>query len=96
MFSASFTAVDVVMSKCPLKMMGQKIEISKYEPHPPVLLCTIEVTGPCSVVNESHLEMLEMYFENKNRSGGGDIVDIEFDRVNKMVLVTFDSEEGKY
>ncbi|XP_060593084.1 uncharacterized protein LOC132747656 [Ruditapes philippinarum] len=86
-------AVDIVLSKCPLKMMGQEVEISKYEPPPSVLLCTVEVTGPCSVVSEDYLEGLEMYFESKNRSGGDDVVDIKFDTLNNMVLVTFDSEE---
>ncbi|XP_060585886.1 protein mono-ADP-ribosyltransferase PARP14-like isoform X2 [Ruditapes philippinarum] len=86
-------AVDIVLSKCPLKMMGREVEISKFEPPPPVLLCTVEVTGPCSLVSEDHLEMLEMYFENSKRSGGGDVVDIEFDTVNNMVLVTFESED---
>jgi hypothetical protein len=76
--------------------MGREVEISKYEPPPPVLLCTVEVTGPFSIVSEDHLEMLEMYFENSKRSGGGDVVDIEFDTVNNMVLVTFDSEDGNY
>ena len=87
--------MDIVLSKCPLKMMGKEVEIAIYRPPPPVLLTTVEVTGPCSVVHEDHFEMLEMYFENKKRSGGDDIESMKFDAGNNMVLITFESEEGR-
>ncbi|XP_053389475.1 protein mono-ADP-ribosyltransferase PARP14-like, partial [Mercenaria mercenaria] len=86
-------AVDIVLNKCPIKMMGQEVEVTVYKPEPPVPRCTIEVTGPCSIVCEKQLETLEMYFENFRRSGGGEVVECRFDEENNMVLVTFENEE---
>ncbi|XP_053407776.1 protein mono-ADP-ribosyltransferase PARP14-like isoform X2 [Mercenaria mercenaria] len=86
-------AVDIVLNKCPIKMMGQEVEVIVYKPEPPVPRCTIEVTGPCSIVCEEQLETLEMYFESFKRSGGGEVVDCRFDKENNMVLITFENEE---
>ncbi|XP_045190679.2 uncharacterized protein LOC123547554 [Mercenaria mercenaria] len=86
-------AVNIVLGKCPLIMMGQEVEVSIYKPEPPVPLCTIEVTGPCSVVCQEQLETLEMYFESEKRSGGDDIVDCKFDSGMKMALISFEREE---
>ncbi|XP_053390551.1 uncharacterized protein LOC128553429 [Mercenaria mercenaria] len=86
-------AVDIVLNKCPIMMLGQKVEVTVYKPEPPVPRSTIEVTGPCSIVCTEQLETLEMCFECFRRSGGGDVCDCRFDEENNMALVTFENEE---
>ena len=86
-----FPAVDTVLNKVPIKMDGHILDIEMYNPLPeePLPLCTIEVRGPSDTINS---EMLELYFDNERRSGGGEITDI--DRQENVAYVTFASEEG--
>ncbi|XP_053389480.1 protein mono-ADP-ribosyltransferase PARP14-like, partial [Mercenaria mercenaria] len=86
-------SVDIVLNKCPIKMMGKEIEVVVYKPKPSVPLCTIEVTGPRTIVCEEELEVLEMYFGSKRHSGGGDIDDIKYDSEMNMAVITFDKAE---
>lgn len=75
-------------------MIEKVVRVEVYMPEEPVPMCTIEVTGPCSIIGEKQLDTLEMYFESEKRSGGGEVADSKFDFENNMVLVTFESEEG--
>jgi len=52
---------------------------------------TIEVRGLNST---THNETIEGFFENRRRSGGGDIKNIEFDKRNQVVRVTFCDPRG--
>ncbi|XP_053389478.1 uncharacterized protein LOC128552464 [Mercenaria mercenaria] len=86
-------SADMVLSKCPIVMMGQEVEVAVFKPEPPVSLCTIKVTGPRTLVCEEKLEVLKMYFGSKRRSGGGDIVNSKYDSEMNMVLITFKKPE---
>ena len=39
-------------------------------------------------------ETIESFFENKRRSGGGDIKNIEIDRTNEVVYITYFDPTG--
>jgi hypothetical protein len=90
-------AVERVLSKQPIIMMDETIEVEAYmfKTEEPVELCTIEVTGPRSIICEKNIETLEMYFDNTRRSGGENIVDCKYYPDKGMILITFKSEKGK-
>lgn len=81
-----------MLSKLPITMSGQNLEIEVYSPPPdePVKQDTIEVRGPPDVIKS---EMFDLYFENEKYSAGGEIVDIK--KEGNLAYVTFASEEGK-
>ena len=84
--------MDTVLSKLPLTMSGQNLEIEIYSPTPdePVIQDTIEVRGPPDVISS---EVLDLYFENKKKSAGGEIIKIK--KEGNVAYVTYASEEGK-
>ncbi|XP_077864999.1 uncharacterized protein LOC144350806 [Saccoglossus kowalevskii] len=53
--------------------------------------CRLEVTG---FKSDTSIELLELYFESKRRSGGGSLISIDKDNPEKMTL-TFESYEAK-
>ena len=42
------------------------------------------------------METMQMYFENRRRSGGGQMVEFEVFKEEDMAYMTFDEEEGKF
>lgn len=85
-------AVCDIMKRRPILMMDKTIDMEIYQPQP-VSLRTIEVRGPPNVVTKDQLYLLELYFENTKRSGGSDIVDSHCDDEQKVVYITYQSEE---
>ena len=54
--------------------------------------CSIEVSG---VNKETSQETLKMFFENRRKSGGGQIEDVWFNKSNGNYIITFENREGK-
>ena len=52
---------------------------------------TIQVQGFNAETSD---ETIESFFENKRRSGGGDIKNIEIDRTNEVIYVTYCDPTG--
>ena len=52
---------------------------------------TIEVSGIPETTSE---EFLRMYFENKKRSGGGDIKTMTYDKQEGVATITFSDSSG--
>src|SRR6218665_112844 len=52
---------------------------------------TIEVSGIPETTSE---EFLKMYFENKKRSGGGDIKTMTYDKLEGVATITFSDPSG--
>ncbi|XP_052770992.1 uncharacterized protein LOC128210681 [Mya arenaria] len=82
---------QVVLESRPLCLRNQKLSIQIYIPKP---LDTIMIKGPPDVVSENSLDMLELYFDNENRSGGCGIVENKttFDSENNIAFVTYKDE----
>ncbi|KAK3598391.1 hypothetical protein CHS0354_019795 [Potamilus streckersoni] len=81
-------AVDRVLKKQPLLFLKKQISVEEYveeKEEPPS--CTIEVQG---FVKNTTEDMLEMYFENSKRSGGGEVVGVVIEC--GVALVTFADE----
>ena len=53
----------------------------------------VKITGLTSPFEE---DMLAMFFENKRRSGGGDIENIESDPGKGQAFITYVNSEGKF
>ncbi|XP_053389198.1 uncharacterized protein LOC128552200 [Mercenaria mercenaria] len=83
-------AVDIVLSKQYIEMMGQAVKVEVWKPVP---ACTIAVCGSACLVCEDNLEILQLYFEHP-KSYGGTVKAIMFDRASNSALVTFETEEG--
>ncbi|WAR21745.1 hypothetical protein MAR_015719, partial [Mya arenaria] len=85
---------QVVLESRPLCLRNQKLSIQIYIPKP---LDTIMIKGPPDVVSENSLDMLELYFDNENRSGGCGIVENKttFDSENNIAFVTYKDERAR-
>ena len=57
------------------------------------LSCTVEVTGGSIALNK---EMMELYFENTKKSGGGKTTKIEVMEAARVTLITFEEKRGKF
>ena len=55
-------------------------------------LCSVEVSGLGPKTSE---ETIVMYFENKRRSDGGPVADIQFEEGSGTAIVTFEEAEGE-
>lgn len=53
--------------------------------------CTVEVSGIPATKSE---EYLRMYFESEKRSGGGELVYLQYDQNNGMATITFLDRAG--
>ncbi|XP_062615772.1 N-myc-interactor-like [Saccostrea cucullata] len=53
-------------------------------------LCTIEVRG---MRETTSIDSVELYFDNKRKSGGGDLVEIKGEVEDGVLYVTFEDEE---
>ncbi|KAK3606049.1 hypothetical protein CHS0354_006394 [Potamilus streckersoni] len=94
------SVIDRVLRRQPIEIQGKQlnVEVSKEsDEYEPVIedenenydpsKTTIEIRG---ISKDITTEMLELYFENKKRSGGGPVSSIE--RTDKVALITFESE----
>ena len=54
--------------------------------------CTVEVTGDSIAFDK---EIMEVYFENTKKSGGGKITKIEVMEEARMTLISFAEKRGK-
>ncbi|XP_060564912.1 uncharacterized protein LOC132724117 [Ruditapes philippinarum] len=70
------TAVDFIMKHTPLKMKENIVSVERYKEEQ-ADLCTIEIHGVSDI--EHNLEKVLMYFKNKRRSSGGEIVSNDVD-----------------
>ena len=71
-------------------LKGTELKVLLYTPKDEGMNRKIIVTG---VNNSCETEMLEMYFENKRKSGGGEIE--KFEWINESTIITFKDVEGK-
>jgi hypothetical protein len=60
-----------------------------------------EVTSPATVMirnlpSDISRDVLELYFSNRRRSDGGQVVDVTFDDEHQHALVTFADPKGIY
>ncbi|XP_060564917.1 uncharacterized protein LOC132724121 [Ruditapes philippinarum] len=83
-------AVDFVMKQTPLKMKENIVIIERYREEEKDL-SSIEVHGITDM--ERNLEKVLLYFKNKRRSNGGNIVSHHVDAVKNIVSITFESGE---
>ena len=52
---------------------------------------TLHVRGFSATTSD---ETIESFFENKRRSGGGDIKNIKIDRANEVIFITYCDPTG--
>ena len=71
-------------------MKGTELSVLQYTPQDMGIDRKVVITG-MSNINEK--DMLEMYFENKKRSGGGEIEN--FECCQDMIVITFQDVDGK-
>ena len=57
------------------------------------VLRTVEVSGISQCTTH---EYLQLFFENPRRSGGGDIVDLQYDSDKGSAIITFKDADCKY
>lgn len=65
--------------------------VQSPEEKSPAQSCTVEVRGG-SIVEE---ELLQLYFENSKKSGGGPIKSFRVDGESSVAFITFEDETGK-
>ncbi|KAL3864768.1 hypothetical protein ACJMK2_006424 [Sinanodonta woodiana] len=68
------------------KKKPSAMEVEEEEDEP---LCTIEVRGYKTMSEDT----LQMYFENTKRSGGDEIIKFELIKTDRIIFITFASEE---
>ena len=83
-----FVVAENVLRKPELKLEGAMLTVSPVEEWDGK---TIEVHG---LNPTSSRDAIEMFFENKKRSGGVTVEHTELDTVNSIAYVTFESPEG--
>ena len=81
-------ALSVLSKKQHLK--GNELKVLPYAPKDEGTNRKIVVKGINNIIET---EMLEMYFENKRKSGGGEIE--KFEWIDESVIITFENLEGK-
>ena len=64
-------------------------EISLTEVHPPATVMIRNLPGNIS------RDVLELYFSNRRRSDGGQVIDVTFNHEHQHALVTFTDHQGK-
>lgn len=93
-----------VLAKGVLTLSGSTLVVTLYVPRPPSPRSvdstvqstqgpqrTVEVHGLDSEVDE---DMLTMFFENKRRSGGGEIEEVELNPVLGVAYLTYVKAQG--
>ncbi|XP_052771004.1 protein mono-ADP-ribosyltransferase PARP10-like [Mya arenaria] len=83
----------MVLETRPLFLKNKELSAQIYVTKP---LDTIMIKGPADVVNENSLDILELYFDNENKSGGSGIVESKhtFDSENNIAFVTYKEQIG--
>ena len=84
----SLVVAESVLRAPELKLEGATLTVSPVEVWDGK---TIEVHG---LNPSSSSDAIELFFENKRRSGGGTVEHMELDTVNSIAFVTFESPEG--
>jgi hypothetical protein len=70
---------------------GSQVQIALLQTWPETVSCAVRVSGINEKMSE---EMLSLYFENEQRTGGGEIEDIFVDKPSGFAVITFKSREG--
>ena len=84
--------MDRILQKAQHEINGEKISVCRWQPGgaiPPPPTSSIEVQG---FKVGTKADMMEMYFSNKKKAGGGAIKSVRAE--GQSYIVTFDSEEG--
>ena len=55
--------------------------------------CTIEVQG---IPSEASEEVIRLFFENKKRSGGGEVKNVSLDKEEGTAVITFYNADGMF
>lgn len=76
-----------------------KHELSKVKLTAKLLDSWPDVGGPCAIKvqgfkNGTSRDMVEMYFENGNRSGGESIDELLYEEGNQTAVITFKNPQG--
>lgn len=103
-----FTVVSSVLQKAPLlfnkkqihveevRMDGEKMEKEaegEAEDEAAGPRCTIEVRG---MKESTSKDSVELYFDNKRKSGGGEVEEVKGEVEDGVLYVTFENEESKW
>ena len=83
-----FSAVENVLKRGPLSLVGSKLTIAPYAEEP-----MVKISGVSQNISE---EMLELYFENTRKTGGGEIKSIDMLPSMQAAIITFADTAGKY
>ena len=85
-----------VVAKNPM-MAGCSVTINLLETSPAqqedLVTCAIEVKDLDPAITD---ERLELFFENERRSGGGNIMDLEYDAERRLAVITFETPQGQH
>ncbi len=92
-------------SESPLKLEGAQLTIQRYTPHSPnntpqAPSATQQPPDPRRVVVDNidpgaSKEYLTLFFENKKRSGGGEVEHVYIDQGKGRAVIVFKEAEGK-
>lgn len=74
-------------------------ELSKVKLTAKLLDSWPDIGGPCAIKvqgfkNGTSRDMIELYFENENRSGGGHFDEFLYDEGNQTAVITFRNPQG--
>ncbi|XP_053390076.1 uncharacterized protein LOC123531141 [Mercenaria mercenaria] len=86
-------AVDIVLNKRPIKILGHEVDVQKYTQVTPLTIekcSTIRVSGIPKAATE---EILIMFFENEKRQGGGNVKKVCINKTDGSALVVFEEEK---
>ena len=57
---------------------------------------SIKMIKVSKIPEGSSEDSIRFFFENKRKSGGGDIEDLDYDMENHTAIITFEEDEGLY
>jgi hypothetical protein len=93
-FCVLFKDVERILQKKQVDIEGQTVHIEPIEEGNQEEPCTVVVAGPTDLLTEDNIKSLKMYFNNKRRSGGEDVIGCCVQKPGS-VEVTFKSSKGK-
>ncbi len=76
-----------VVDRGPMQVSGCQLEISIMIEQP-----MVKISGITSDISE---DILELFFENTKRSGGGDIKELHIYRSHRCAIITLEEPEGE-
>jgi hypothetical protein len=92
-FCILFQDVERILKKKQVDVEGHTIFIEAIKEDNQEEPCTVVVAGPADILTDDNIKSLKMYFNNKRRSGGEEVIDCCF-RNPGLVEVTFKSSKG--